>query len=288
MNEIQAWVAPQTLDEAKALASVIAASELAGPHRGQPANVLMCMLVSNQIQVGLMQVLQEVAIINNRPAIWGTLLMELAMRHPKYVDFDCGVTGTGMEMEGWFTIVYLNGIGEKASYTARFTMKDAQTAGLIDKKGGIYKLYSADMLISRARSRALRRALPGCTHGLATKEEMEDAVASRKSTMAAPAVGAGKLDKLTAQIVQRDAVEATLPDPRPAEVPEDASWTTSGQGDLFMDPLKTEAYERIAAAPDEEALFAVQDWLKTVVLSSDDAADVRGAIKDRLYEFTTG
>lgn len=175
-NEMIPWsqVDQLPLDEAKSVCGLIAASDLAGPHKGKPSNVLMCALVARQLGMPLMPVLQNVAIINNRPSIWGDLAMALARRHPACVDIHEEIVGEGDAMAAVCVVVRTNSLGERVEVKRRFTVQDAKLANLWDNKGP-WKQYPKRMLQMRARAFAIRDALPDALLGLAIAEEQVDA-----------------------------------------------------------------------------------------------------------------
>lgn len=61
----------------------------------------------------------------------------------------------------------------KNSYTHRFTIQDAERAGLLKKQNWVKN--TADMLYNRCMTAGCRKFIPDCTLGLNTREELEDA-----------------------------------------------------------------------------------------------------------------
>src|ERR1700675_2806847 len=65
---------PVNLTEAVALAKLIASSELAPKdYKGKPGNCLIAMQLGAELGVAPMQAIQNIAVINGRPSVWGDL-----------------------------------------------------------------------------------------------------------------------------------------------------------------------------------------------------------------------
>ena len=65
-------ITPRTLEEAKELSTLMAQSELVPKdYRDRPHNVLVAMMMGAEVGLRPMQALQNIAVINGRPSVWG-------------------------------------------------------------------------------------------------------------------------------------------------------------------------------------------------------------------------
>lgn len=140
-------------------------------YKGKPEDIFLAMAMGYQLGFPVEQSLQDIAIINGRPCLWGDGLLSLALNHKdcesiteepilqsdNVIGYTCTVKRTGHE-----------------PHTQRFTVKDAQTAGLF-KKDGCWTKYPSRMLQMRARSLAIRDKFADALRGLRIAEiEKED------------------------------------------------------------------------------------------------------------------
>ena len=74
------WCQPKTADEAWRLAETIAETNLAPKDFKTPASIFIVMQHGAELGLNPMQALQNIALVNNRPAVWGTLVQALVQR----------------------------------------------------------------------------------------------------------------------------------------------------------------------------------------------------------------
>ena len=100
------------------------------------------------LEVGLppMQALQNIAVVNGRPCLWGDALPALMYKHGHSLDEK--IEGEGDEMIATCTLTR-GDTGQ--SITKTFSMKQAKKAGLAGK--GVWSKYPERMLQMRARGR---------------------------------------------------------------------------------------------------------------------------------------
>ncbi len=156
----------------------------------------------------ILPVLQNVAIINSRPSIWGDLAIALARRHPACVSISETISGEGDKMVAKCVVRRRNGSGAEESVERTFSVDDAKGAQLWGKN--IWKQYPKRMLQMRARAYAIRDALPDALMGLAMAEEMQDAEV--RTVQVAVRSGGDKLDAL-ADAMSHDPTEAEYSGP---------------------------------------------------------------------------
>ena len=173
-----------------------------------------------------MQSLQNIAVINGRPAVWGDALPGLCKASPVYQDL---IEGWEREDDPDFLIAVCTAKRHGSTpVTARFSVMDAKRAGLWTKAGP-WQTYPKRMLQMRARSFALRDAFPDVLKGLISVEEAQDLPApttrppSAPTIDAAPAIDAAP-EPPHALMPPTDAAQQALTQPPTvAEPPPDAS-----------------------------------------------------------------
>lgn len=123
-------------------------------------------------EVGLspMASLQNIAVINGKPGLYGPAMLAVVEASGKLEDIDEGVAGEGPERHAWCTV---QRVGRKPR-TFRFSMEDAKKAKLTGKTGP-WTEYPDRMLLARARTFALRDVFPDVLAGLhQSVEELQD------------------------------------------------------------------------------------------------------------------
>ena len=161
---------PTNLKEAKEFAETLSKSGLVPKDfQGKPANILVAVQWGYEIGLAPMQALQNIAVINGRPSLWGDSLLALVKGHKNFA-------GCREWMEG--TIAFceikrtLNN-GEVEATLTQFSEEDAKKARLWGKQGP-WQQYPNRMLQLRARGFAIRDAFPDAVKGLITAEEAMD------------------------------------------------------------------------------------------------------------------
>lgn len=136
-------------------------------YRGRPDSVLAAILTGREMGIGPMQSLRQIHMIDGRPAFAADLMMA-KMRAGGVVILDSSSSDTRA-----FILAKRKDTGEEAE--VEWTIKDAERAGLLAKRGQAWKNYPADMLWARAVGRLARRLGSDLLGGLVyAKEEMED------------------------------------------------------------------------------------------------------------------
>lgn len=157
---------PRNLQEAMEFAELIAQSDMVPKdYRGRPANVLLAVQWGEEIGLPPLQSLQNIAVINGRPSIYGDAMLALVKNSglmEQFVESRDGDTAT----------CELKRVGEP-SVTRSFSIPNAKTAGLWGKQGP-WTQYPDRMLQMRARSWALRDVFPDVLRGLYIAEEAQD------------------------------------------------------------------------------------------------------------------
>lgn len=141
-------------------------------YKGKPEDVFVAMAMGYQLGFPIEQSLQDIAVVNGRPCLWGDGLLSLALNHPECqsIDEEPLIDNNG-KVYGYECTVVRKG---HKSHTKRFTLQDANLAGLLSR-GAVWKSYPERMLQMRARSFAIRDKFADALRGLRVAEiEDED------------------------------------------------------------------------------------------------------------------
>lgn len=173
-------ITPETMDDLYRFAVAVSKSGLAPKGIETPEAIFVALEMGLEVGLPLMASLQNIAVINGRPTIWGDA--QLAV-----------VRGTGQleVLEEWYeekgkrlprnpstftddtvAICRVKRAGYEAAETG-FGVADAKRAGLWGKQGP-WSQYPARMLRFRARSFALRDQFGDALRGQRTTEEVMD------------------------------------------------------------------------------------------------------------------
>lgn len=161
---------PQTFDQLAQFATMAAKSSMVPPSfKGRPEDIMLAVQMGSELNLAPMQALQNIAVINGRPSLWGDAVLALIKAHPAYVSCEEVITGDGDTRTATCKIVRN---GEPPVIRA-FSVADAKTAQLWGKNGP-WVTYPLRMLQMRARSFAARDAFPDALRGLIAAEEAQD------------------------------------------------------------------------------------------------------------------
>ena len=228
-------LSPQTFDQALTFSKYLADSDLVPKDfKGRPGNCLVAIQWGAELGLKPLQAMQNLAVINGRPALWGDAVIALVRSSPlcEYVvETDDGGTATCKVKRR-----------NEPEQVRTFSMDDAKAASLAGKQGP-WAQYPKRMRQMRARAFALRDVFPDVLRGLPVAEEVMDAPAPTERHMgpaevvgappAAPkfydpadfdknfptwskAIAAGK--KTAAEVIQTVETKALLTDEQKAKV----------------------------------------------------------------------
>ena len=187
---------PQNLQEAMQLADMLANSNLVPKsYQGKAGDVLVACQWGSEIGLKPLQALQNIAVINNVPAVWGDALVAL-------------VRGSGLceyIKQDWdaatkTAICSVKRRGEPEE-TRTFSEEDARLAGHLNKD--TYKKNLQRMLSIRARAFALRDVFADVLKGLKVAEEVEDYPVEKELNSAPTGVPAAKPVSRTSAVLDR-------------------------------------------------------------------------------------
>ena len=163
--------APATITEAMEFSKMLADSSMVPrAYQGKPQDIMVCVQWGYEIGLAPMQALQNIAVINGKPSVYGDAAMALVQASPVCEGVEEYIEGEGTANP--VAVCIANRKGRKP-VTARFSVEDAKRAGLWGKQGP-WQAYPKRMLAMRARGFALRDAFPDVLKGLITAEEAQD------------------------------------------------------------------------------------------------------------------
>lgn len=165
-NNALATLAPTNMKEAMEFAGLLAKSDIVPKdYQGKPGNVLVAIQWGMEIGLQPMQAMQNIAVINGRPSIWGDAMIALVRACPAFEY----ISETQTDKEATCVIKRK---GEPEAVRT-FSLEDAKRAGLTGKSGP-WTQYPKRMMQMRARSWALRDVFPDVLKGMICAEEALD------------------------------------------------------------------------------------------------------------------
>lgn len=199
---------PQSLNEAMELANMLANSNLVPKsYQGKPGDVLVACQWGSEIGLKPLQALQNIAVINNVPAVWGDALVALVRGSGlcEYIDQE-------WDPQTKTATCRVKRKGEPEQVRT-FSEEDARIAGHLAKD--TYKKNLQRMCSIRARAFNLRDVFADVLKGLKIAEEVDDYPSEREVNQA-PAQEHKPASKTAAVL---DRVRNRKPAEQPAESP---------------------------------------------------------------------
>lgn len=164
---------PRSWAEAMQFANAIAKSRFCPrDYQHKPEDILVAMQMGLEVGLKPMQALQNIAVINHRPCLWGDGALAIVQASGQLESIE-------EVMEGTVALCRVKRKGLAKAITRTFSLEEAQKAGLL-KKPGPWQDYRNRMLQMRARGFALRDAFADVLKGLTIREEVEDYVQEEK------------------------------------------------------------------------------------------------------------
>jgi hypothetical protein len=171
-------------------------------YQGKPQDIMVCVQWGQEIGLAPMQALQNIAVINGKPSVYGDAMMALVQASPQCEGIEECLENEGTVNPVAVCIAHRKG---RKPVIARFSVEDAKRAGLWGK-GGPWQAYPKRMLQMRARGFALRDQFADVLKGLLTIEEAWDTTGQDDAP--APAVKQEK-PRNPLDLVAKPAIEAT-------------------------------------------------------------------------------
>ena len=255
------FLTPTNLQEAMQIADILAGSELVPKnYQRKPGDILVAMQWGAEVGMHALQALQNIAVINGRPSIWGDAMLAL-VRASGLLDF----IKEELSSDGTTATCTVKRKNEEPAVSI-FTMEDAKKAGLAGKQGP-WTQYPKRMLKLRARSYALRDVFPDVLKGMAIAEEEKDkeidiTPASTGSTTPAVKANSGS-SALKARMANKNAVESVATE-------------------VNLDPF----YQRIENASSLEELAVIAGDIKKLGLGEPARSELNQSYKSKHAELS--
>ena len=205
---VQQGFAPANIGEAVQLSEMLARSSLVPKqYQGKPEDILVATIWGKEIGLGTLQSLQNIAVINGKPSVYGDAMLALVQASPVCEGIDEHIDGEGTANPVAVCIARRKG---RMPVVCKFSVEDAKRAGLWGKAGP-WQAYPKRMLQMRARGFALRDAFPDVLKGLITAEEAQDYPSDepRKMRDITPSKPANPLDAIAPPPVEAEPVVQT-------------------------------------------------------------------------------
>lgn len=159
---------PKTLEEAMKYSEMLAKSQMVPKgYQGRASDILIAVQMGHELGLKPIQSLQNIAVINGKPSIYGDACLALVKIHPEFEDikeyFDEATQAAVCEIKR----------KGQTAHVAVFSIDDAKKAGLWNKPGP-WTQYPKRMLQFRARGFGLRDVFPDALQGLILVEEAQD------------------------------------------------------------------------------------------------------------------
>ena len=138
-------------------------------YRGKPENIVIAMLMGAAVGLHGLQAVQNIAVINGRPCLWGDSLLAVAQNHKDFEYVNEYMEGEDDKL----TAVCEVKRKDAPVRVVKFSVQDATTAKLWGK-GGPWSLYPKRMLQMRARGFAIRDTFADALNGMSSAEEVRD------------------------------------------------------------------------------------------------------------------
>lgn len=224
---------PANFSELLTLSDMLASSGMVPKaYEGKPGAIVAAVQMGAEVGLSPMAALQNIAVINGRPSLWGDGMIAVARSHP---DCEAIIETTAKDEAGvGYAECKVKRRGQP-EHVVRFTVDDAKRAGLWGKSGP-WTQYPKRMLQMRARSWALRDVFADALRGLQCAEEVrdyqvrEDYVSPAQSvTPVSPTEPTTQrvADKVRAKSAPRAVVDAQWDDVGPPAMTDEASEAAS-------------------------------------------------------------
>ncbi len=165
----------RSLDDMWRFAGYVIRSGFA-PKGDTPEAVVVKFQMGAELGITPMQAMQNIAVINGRPSLWGDIVPGLAeasgQQEYGYAE-KIGQRNTDGAYPDGYGFRYVTKRRGRKEYSYDFTVDDAKKARLWGKEGP-WTFYPDRMLLNRARTFCLRDVYPDILKGLRTVEENRD------------------------------------------------------------------------------------------------------------------
>lgn len=167
-NQKTTILVPKTMGEAIKFSKMLAASNMVPESfKGKPEDILVAVQWGSEIGLPIMSALQNIAVIQGKPVIYGDAALALVTSHRDYAGHQ-----EWIEADTAHCLIKRK-VGAEIVETERtFSSGNAKTARLAEKD--VWKKYPARMLQMRARGYAIRDSFPDALKGIGIDDDRED------------------------------------------------------------------------------------------------------------------
>lgn len=266
-------LSPQTFEQALTFSNYLADSDMVPKDfKGKPGNCLVAIQWGMEIGLKPLQAMQNIAVINGRPSLWGDAVIALARNSPmcEYIVETCTDTVATCKVKRK---------GE-AEQVRTFSLDDAAKAGLKGKQGP-WAQYPKRMMQMRARAFAIRDVFPDVLKGLPVAEEVMDSPRDMGAAqeVAQPAVAPSVLEAAKKAANEGVASYATFwkeasPETRKSigldehnrlkGIATDADAARTVEQSPASSKTFEEIMQALTAAQNIDQLFVAGEWISTV------------------------
>jgi len=167
---------PRDIEELWRMATWIAKSGMAPKDMETPEKISVAIQMGLEVGLSPMQSVQNISVINRRPAIWGDAALGLVRASGELEKFQEWFDGTPMT-DSWTAYCLVKRRGEEEDTIQEFSYAEAKAAKLVPAHpDSPWAKYPRRMLQMRARSWALRDKFTDVLKGLHVREEAADVV----------------------------------------------------------------------------------------------------------------
>lgn len=228
---------PRSLSEAMEFSKLISDSSICPVNfKGKPGDVLIAIQMGAEVGLKPIQALQNIAVINGRPSIWGDAAIGLVLASPVCED----IIETSNEDGTIYSCTAIRKGHEPRTYT--FSVEEAKQAGLLGK-AGTWAQYRKRMLQMRARGFALRDKFADVLKGLILAEEAMDMPPVRQEKFMGNVNGvpasASRTEQLKAKMISSTATVEKEAVTDEKKVTSDAVQTGEINHDFIISQLKS-------------------------------------------------
>ncbi len=273
------FLEPTDYDDAWRISSLLADSNFVPKQFvGRPQDVMAAIAMGKELGFNTLQSVQNIAVINGRPSIWGDIMRAKILDQPSLIDFKEHFDEETRTAHCYIKRRMRSGI--ELDFSGTFSETDADAAGLLTKDN--YKKHFKRMCQWRAFGYAARDAFADALKGIALAEESQDrtsikdinvAEADRKKVKE----GLEKLieDKQFTEVLDGEQVHHTDQKRNPKDGQSSQEKTQTSHSDktindncAFQIPEEIENYERnIRSTTDKRGLDEIYQHFTTMNFS---------------------
>ena len=164
-------LSPNNFEHYYRIANMMSKSDMVPKsYKDKPQDVLIAMEMGASLGLGPLQAIQNIAVINGKPCLYGDAMLAVCSGHHDFEDIKEEPLMEGNKITGYRCVVQRSG---RQPVEQTFTIEQAQAAGLWGKVGP-WKQYPSRMLQMRARAFALRDSFADALGGVRSAEEVQD------------------------------------------------------------------------------------------------------------------